>query len=64
MEKMDFLFEGENAEQLARIIHNLAQNPNEILKIKQNIRPPPRIEEEALLYQNIYTSLLKPKIEQ
>ena len=61
--KNGFLFENENIEQLARIIHNLAQNPKEILKIKQNIEPPPRIEEEALLYENIYTSLLKPTIE-
>jgi len=57
--KNGLLFEPENVEQLARIIHSISENPEKIQKLKDGIRPPPRIEEEALLYENIYRDLRK-----
>lgn len=54
-----FLFEQENPEQLARIIHRISQNPDIIEKLKEGIISPPRIEAEALQYENIYRNLLK-----
>jgi len=54
-----FLFEPENVEQLARIIHKISQNPEIIEKLKKGITSPPRIESEALQYENIYRNLLK-----
>lgn len=53
-----FLFEQENTEQLARIIHKISQNPEIIKKLKEGIVSPPRIEAEALQYENIYRNLL------
>lgn len=53
------LFEPENVEQLARIIHNISNNPSNLQKLRDGILPPPRIEEEALLYENHYRNLLK-----
>jgi glycosyltransferase involved in cell wall biosynthesis len=56
-----FLFEQENTEQLARIIHNISQNPDIIEKLKKGITSPPRIESEALQYENIYRNLISQK---
>jgi glycosyltransferase involved in cell wall biosynthesis len=56
-----FLFEQENEEQLARIIHKISQNPEIIKRLKNGIKLPPRIEGEALHYENIYRNLLKKK---
>jgi len=54
-----FLFEQEDEDQLARIIHEVSQNPEIIEKLKEGIVSPPRIESEALQYENIYRNLLK-----
>ena len=56
-----FLFEQEDTEQLARIIHKISQNPEIIKKLKDRIISPPRIEAEALQYENIYRNLIKDK---
>jgi len=53
------LFEPGNSEQLAKIIYSLSENPQKILNLKKGINPPPRIEEEALRYENLYRELLK-----
>jgi len=47
-----YLFEGENVEQLAKIIYNISQNPKIIQDLKKGIKLPPRIEQEALHYEN------------
>jgi len=54
-----FLFEQEDAQGLARIIHKISQNPEIIEKLKEGIVSPPRIESEALQYENIYRNLIK-----
>ena len=51
------LFEPGNVEQLARIIFSLSEN-NKIQELKDGIIFPPRIEEEALRYENLYRQLL------
>ena len=56
-----FLFEQENFEQLARIIHKISKNPEIIEKLKEGIDSPPRIEAEALQYENIYRNLMRAK---
>jgi glycosyltransferase involved in cell wall biosynthesis len=56
-----FLFEQENEEHLARIIHKISQNPEILKRLKNGIKLPPRIEGEALHYENIYRNLLKKK---
>ena len=52
-----FLFEPGNYEQLAKIIYRISQNPEIINQLKKGIRSPPRIEEEALQYENVYREL-------
>jgi len=51
------LFEAGNVEQLAKIIYTLSENPASILLLKNGIKSPPRIEGEALQYENTYREL-------
>jgi len=52
-----FLFEPGNVDQLAKIIYRISQNPAIIEVLKKGIRSPPRIESEALRYENVYREL-------
>lgn len=56
-----YLFEIGNVDQLADIISMISQNPDLITKIKDNIVSPPRIEEEAFVYENVYKKLVNSK---
>ncbi len=53
------LFEPGNAEQLAKIIQTLSENPSSILRLKNGIKSPPGIEAEALEYENTYRELYR-----
>jgi glycosyltransferase involved in cell wall biosynthesis len=54
-----YLFELEDAEKLAELISMVSDNPQLITKLKQNIINPPRIEEEAFVYENTYKKLIE-----
>ncbi|MDE1844295.1 MAG: glycosyltransferase [Thaumarchaeota archaeon] len=53
-----YLFDIGNVDQLAKIIAEISANPDLIVKLKQNITDPPRVEEEALKYECVYNELL------
>lgn len=53
-----YLFEPGNVDELAKIIFTISKNPEIIQKLKKGIRPPPRIESEALRYENVYRELV------
>jgi len=53
-----FLFEVGNTKQLAKIISDISEKPEILSNLKQNIKPPPSIEEECLVYENTYRELL------
>jgi len=53
-----YLFEPGNVNELAKIIYRLSENPEEIKRLEEGIKPPPRIEAEALQYENIYQDLV------
>jgi len=53
-----FLFDPGNVDQLADIITSISENPEKIKELKKGIKPPPRIESEALRYENVYRELL------
>jgi glycosyltransferase involved in cell wall biosynthesis len=54
-----YLFELEDVEKLAELISMVSDNPQLIAKLKQNIINPPRIEEEAFVYENTYKKLIE-----
>lgn len=54
-----FLFEVGNVDQLSDILNRISDDPELIKKLKQNIKQPPHIEEEALTYTRIYEELAK-----
>jgi len=54
-----FLFEVGNVDQLSDILNRISDDPELIKKLKQNIKQPPYIEEEALTYTRIYEELTK-----
>ncbi|MBU0878273.1 MAG: glycosyltransferase, partial [Candidatus Omnitrophica bacterium] len=54
-----FLFEPNNADDLYRKINLIIKNHCSIEEIKQNIKPPKSIEENAQELGNIYEDLLK-----
>jgi glycosyltransferase involved in cell wall biosynthesis len=56
-----YLFEIGNVDQLSSIISKISQNPSLVSKIKDNIVSPPRIEEEAFMYENTYRKLINSK---
>lgn len=51
------LFEAGNSDELASLIGEIAKGKMTADKLRNNIVPPRRIEEEALDYENIYTEL-------
>ncbi len=51
------LFEAGNSDELALLIEQIAERNMVIEKLRSNIVPPRRIEEEALDYENIYMKL-------
>lgn len=53
-----FNFEIGNPKSLAEIIDMISENPNIIDKLKKNITGPPRVEEEAFEYENIYENII------
>lgn len=56
--KNGFIFKVNKPETLKDIIENISQNPDIVQKLKKNISPPPRIEEEAFQLESIYKHLL------
>lgn len=53
-----FNFEIGNSRSLANVIEKIAENPEILNEIKDNIIRPPRVEEEAFMYEEIYYSNL------
>ena len=53
-----FNFDIGNSKSLANAIGKIAENPEILNKIKDNIIRPPRVEEEAFMYEEIYYSNL------
>ena len=53
------LFEVGNVDQLSDILNRIIGDPELIKKLKQNIKRPPYIEEEALNYTRVYEELAK-----
>jgi glycosyltransferase involved in cell wall biosynthesis len=56
-----YLFEIGNVQQLTSILSMISDNPEILTKLKKNIHNPPRIEEEAFIYENAYRQLLSKK---
>jgi len=54
-----YLFSPGNFDELAEIIQRISQNPEIINQLKKGIKPPPRIEAEALQYENVYRELMR-----
>lgn len=54
-----FTFEAGSAASLANVLQKLGDNPTVLNEMKNKIRHPPRIEEEAFEYEKIYSSLIK-----
>jgi len=52
-----YLFNPGNVDQLTKIIQSISDNPEIIKKLKDGIKLPPRIEAEALRYENVYREL-------
>lgn len=52
------LFPINDDNELAKIIQMFTDNPKRIEELRQNIKPPRRIEEECLVYENAYRELL------
>jgi glycosyltransferase involved in cell wall biosynthesis len=57
-----FTFEVGNAASLAIVLRQIGKNPAILNNMKNRICHPPRIEEEAFEYENIYTNLLKKRL--
>lgn len=53
------LFDIGNADDLARILNDLSENPEIILNLQNGIESPRRIEQEAFEYEKAYRQLLK-----
>lgn len=53
-----FSFEAGNAESLRKVLEKISEDPGILNDIKDKIRHPPRIEEEAFEYEKIYVQLL------
>ncbi len=53
-----FTFEIGNPKDLAEKMMPIASDPSILDKIKRNIIRPPRVEEEAFVYEGIYRSLI------
>ena len=53
-----FNFEIGNSNSLANLMGKIAENPDKLNKIKINIIRPPRTEEEAFEYENIYKKIV------
>lgn len=56
-----FLFEVGHSNDLSQIIQKILDEPDIIKKLKQNIKKPPRIEEEAFTYEQAYKELIRNK---
>ena len=52
-----FLFEPGDSNHLATIIEKIAEEPDIVQRLRENIMSPRRLEEEALDYENIYRTL-------
>lgn len=53
-----FGFEASSAASLANVLRKISENPTILNEMKNKIRHPPRIEEEAFEYEMIYSSLI------
>lgn len=53
-----FHFEAGNAQDLAKVLQNIANNPAILNEIKNKMVLPPRIEEEAFEYEKMYEALI------
>jgi len=56
-----FLFPAGDETELAKIIQNIVDDPKIIQKLKQNISPPKRIEEECYIYDRTYRDFFLEK---
>ena len=56
-----YVFEVGNAGSLVEVLQKIGENPTMLNKIKNNIHPPPRIEEEAFEYEKLYLRLIADK---
>jgi glycosyltransferase involved in cell wall biosynthesis len=54
-----YLFEISNVNQLSDIISMISNNPSIISSLRQNIEYPPRVEEEAFVYERTYKMLMQ-----
>lgn len=54
-----FSFEVGNVESLANVLRKISEDPTILNEMKNKIRHPPRIEEEAFEYEKIYSSLIE-----
>lgn len=57
-----YLFDPGNSDQLAEIIRKISDNPQEIERLREGISPPPRIEGEAIEYENVYRELCQSEL--
>jgi glycosyltransferase involved in cell wall biosynthesis len=53
------LFESCKTEQLVKCIEHICRNPRKLNTMKEKIQYPPRIDEEAIQYEKIYSDLIK-----
>ncbi len=56
-----YLFELGNVDELTSILDNISKNPNIFDSIRENIKDPPRVEEEAFSYFITYDELVNKK---
>jgi len=56
-----YLFEAGHTEQLAKLIFMISNDPTVLDRLKKSIVSPPRVEEEALRYENTYRELISCK---
>ena len=56
-EENGYIFNLNEPETLTRILRSLANEPEIIERWKRNVKPPPRIEEEVFLLENLYNEL-------
>lgn len=56
-----YLFDIGDIDQLSKIISTIVGNPNHLDILKKNIKLPPRVEEEAFVYERAYRELIRDK---
>ncbi len=55
-----YIFNLKEPETLTRILESVANDPEIVENWRHNVKPPPRIEEEVFLLENIYSGLVSP----